>query len=153
MYFVEKQGADLLNEAIALRVMTESGVDSDLLRGLFEASKHRQILIAKTENGEPLATLAFARISKFTLKLLAGNTGHKLRPYEYGEGKILYVQDAFFRKHTVRKSLALLAPQLKRYRLIAFVRKERLRVFYNGSRSVRPIKLSSFVPSMDVNTR
>lgn len=149
MYFVEKQGADLLNEAIALRVMNESGVDSDLLRGLFEASKHRQILMAKTENGELLATLAFARISKFTLKLFADNPSHILRPYEFGEGKILFVQDGFFRKHTLRKSLALLAPQLKRYRLIAFVRKERLRVFYNGSHSVRPVKLSSVVLHTD----
>jgi hypothetical protein len=149
MYFVEKQGADLLNEAIALRVVNGSGVDSDHLLGLFEASKHRQILIAKTENGEPLATLAFARISKFTLRLLAGSPRHKLRPYEYGEGKILFVQDAFIRKHTVRKSLALLAPQLKRYRLIAFVRKERLRVFYNGNRSVRQIRLSSLVSPMN----
>ena len=141
MYFVEKQGAELLNEAIALRVMNDAGFDSDRLRCLFESSKLRQILFARTGNGEILATLAFARISKFTLRLIADCPKHILRPYEYGEGKILYVQDGFFGKHTVRKSLALLRPQLKRYRLIAFVRKNRLRVFYNGSRSVRPVKL------------
>jgi hypothetical protein len=141
MYFVEKHGAELLNEAISLRVMNEAGFDSDRLRCLFEASKLRQILFARTGNGEILATLAFARISKFTLRLIADCPKHILRPYEYGEGKILYVQDGFFGKHTLRKSLALFRPQLKRYRLIAFVRKNRLRVFYNGSRSVRPVKL------------
>jgi len=143
MYFVEKQGADLLNEAIQLRVINESGLDSDRLRGLFEASKLRQILFARTGNGEIMATVAFARISKFTLRLIADSPKHILRPYEYGEGKILFVQDGFFGKHTVKKSLAVLAPQLKRYRLIAFVRKERLRVFYNRGGSLRPVRLSA----------
>ncbi len=141
MYFVEHQGADLLNEAIALRVMNESGVDADHLRSLLEASKRKQIIIAKTEKDEPLASLTFAKISKFTLKLLAANAEHKLRPYEYNEGKILYVLDGFFRKNHFKKSMALLLPQLKKYRLIAYVKKGRLRIFYNHNGSIKACKL------------
>jgi|SRR5690606_776362 len=146
MYFAENQGADLLNEATALRVMSESGADANQLRYLLEASKHRQILFVKKENGEPLASLAFARISRFTLQVLANNPEHQLLPYEYREGKILYVLDAFFRKHTLRQSLALLGPQLKRHRLIAFVRKGRLRAFYNRGGALRPLKLKACEP-------
>jgi hypothetical protein len=147
MYFVEHQGADLLNEAVVLRVMDQSAVGADTLQSLLEASKHRQIVIARTENGEPLASLAFARISKYTLRLLAANAEHKLRPYEYREGKILFVLDGFFRKNSFRKALAVLAPQLGRDRLIAFVRNGRLRVFYNHKGSMRPVHARSIIPA------
>ncbi|WP_158972644.1 hypothetical protein [Paraglaciecola sp. L3A3] len=142
MYFVEHQGADLLNEAIALRATNESGVDAYQLHCLWEASKHRQIIMVKTENCEPLASISFAKISKYTLKQLASNAEYKLRPYEYSEGKILYVLDGFFRKNNFRKSLALLIPQLKKYRLIAYVKKGRLRVFYNSVDFIKIVKLN-----------
>ncbi len=119
MYFVEHYGADLLNEALALRVLNGAGVDADHLQKLLEASVHRQIIIAKSEKDEPLASIAFAKISKYTLRLLAENHTHVLNPYEYREGKILYVVDGFFQKNNFQKSLALLLQQLKKYRLIA----------------------------------
>lgn len=141
MYFVENQGANLLNEAIALRVMNDSGADANQLHCLLEASKRRQIIMAKTENGEPLASLAFAKISKYTLGVLVANAEYKLRAYEYSEGKILFVLDGFFRKNHFKKSLTLLAPQLKRCRLIAYLRNGKLRVFYNKNGSMKTIKL------------
>jgi len=141
MYFVEQQGADLLNEAIALRVITESGVSTNQLQYLLEASKHRQIIIAKAENGEPLASFTFAKISKHTLRLLAINAEYKLRPYEYSEGKILYVLDGFFRNNNFRKSMTLLAPSLRQCRLIAYKKKDKLRVFYNNNGSFKLVKL------------
>lgn len=144
MYFVEHQGADLLNEAIALRVMNESGVDANHLLSMLEASKHRQIIIAKTEKDEPLASLTFAIISKYTLRLLAANPEHNLHPYEYREGKILYVLDGFFRKNNFKKAMTLLLPQLKKYRLIAYVKNGRLRAFYNNNGSIKVVKLTPF---------
>lgn len=143
MYFAEHRGADLLSEAIALRVIAESGIDAEHLQCLLEASRHRQVMIVKTEKNEPLASLTFARISKFTLNLLAKNPKHKLCSYEYCEGTIIYVLDAFFRRHAFRRSLALLVPQLKRSRIIAYVRKGRLRVLYNNRGSFKLIKLSA----------
>ncbi|QEI10997.1 hypothetical protein [Cellvibrio japonicus] len=141
MYFVEHQGADLLNEAIVLRVTNESGADADQLHCLLEASKHRQIIIAKTENGEPLVSIAFAKISKYTLRLLAANPEYKLRPHEYREGKILYILDGFFRKNFFKKSLASLVPQLKKYRLIAYVKKGKLKFFCNNNGSIKLVRL------------
>lgn len=140
MYFVEHQGADLLNEAIALRVMNESGVDADKLSRLLEASKLRQVIMAKAENGEPFASLAYAKISKYTLKLIASNPDHRLRPYEYKEGKVLFILDGFFRKGCFKKSIALLESHLKKYRLIAYVNRGRLRVLYNNSGSMVRVK-------------
>ncbi|MBE8716323.1 hypothetical protein [Cellvibrio polysaccharolyticus] len=131
MYFVESQGADLLNEAIVLRVISGAGIDSQCLGSLLEASKHRQIMMIKTQKDEPLASLAFAKISKYTLRLFAANPVHKLQAYEYNEGKILYILDGFFRKGSFKNSLRLLLPQLKRYRLIAYVKNGKLKVFYN----------------------
>lgn len=141
MYFVERQGADLLNDAIALRVMHGAGVDANHLRCLLEASKHRQIIIAKTEKDEPLASLAFAGISKYTLKLLAANPEQNLQPYEYREGKVLYVLDGFFRKNHFKKAMVSLLPQLKKYRLIAYTKKGRLRVFYNNRGTFKIINM------------
>lgn len=153
MYFVESQGADLLNEAIALRVMNESGADVSHLHYLLEASKHQQIIMAKTENGEPLASLAFAKISKYTLGLIAANPEHKLRPYEYCEGKILYVIDGFFKKNHFKKAIALLEHQLKQCRLIAYTKNNRLRVFYNNNGSVKAFKLpASWLISENIST-
>jgi len=143
MYFVEHRGADLLNEVVALRVMNESGIDAAQLQHLLEASKHRQIIMAKAENGEPLASLAFAKISKYTLKLLDGNPDHKLRPYEYSEGKILYILDGFFRRNEFRKSLKLLLPQLKKYRLIAYVKRGKLRIIYNNKGTIMTCHLAA----------
>lgn len=141
MYFVEHQGADLLNEAIALRVMNESGADANQLQCLLEASKRRQILMAKTEKGEPLASITFAKISKYTLRLLATNPEYKLRPYEYSEGKILYILDGFFRKNNFKKSMDVLLPQLKQCRLIAYVRRGKLKFFYNDMGTIKAAKL------------
>lgn len=141
MYFVEHQGADLLNEVIALRVMGSSGIDATHLQCVLEASKRRQIVMGKTEKDEPLASLAFAKISKFTLNLLVENPEHKLRSHEYGEGRIIFVLDGFFRKNCFRVAIKLLLPQLKKYRLIAYVKRGRLRVFYNDSGSIRPVRL------------
>jgi hypothetical protein len=141
MYFVENQGADLLNEVIALRVMAESGIDAPHLHCMLEASKCRQIIMVKTEKDEPLASLAFAKISKFTLNLLVKNPEHKLLSYEYSEGKILYVLDGFFRKNCFKVSINLLLPKLKRYRLIAYVNRGRLRVFYNNNGSISLLRL------------
>lgn len=143
MYFIEQQGADLLNEAIVLRVMDESGASTEVLQSLLEASKHRQVVIARAGNGEPLASLAFARISRYTLRMLAENAGHRLRAYEYREGRILYVLDGYFRKNCLRKALPLLAEQLGRHRLIAFVRNGRLRLYYNQRGRMRPVRLSA----------
>lgn len=141
MYFVEHQGADLLNEAIALRVMNESGIDANHLRSMLEASKYRQIIIAKTEKDEPLASLTFAKISKYTLKLLAINPEHNLQPYEYSEGKILYVLDGFFRKNNFKRSISLLLPQLNKYRVIAYRKNGKLRLIYNNNGSIKIIKV------------
>lgn len=143
MYFVERQGEDLLNEAIALRVMNQSGANPNHLQFLLEASKHRQIVMAKAENGEPMASLTFAKISKYTLRLLASNTEHKLQPYEYHEGKILYVLDGFFKKNSFKKSVALLKSQLKKFRIIAYVKNDSLRIVYNNNGLVKFIKLSN----------
>lgn len=143
MYFVEHQGADLLNEAIALRAMNDSGADANQLLNLLEASKRRQIIMVKTEKDEPLTSIAFAKISKFTLKLLIENPDHKLQPYEYNEGKILYILDGFFRKNNFKQSISLLIPQLKKYRLIAYVKNGKLKVLYNNNGSIRLLK--SFV--------
>lgn len=143
MYFVEHQGADLLNEAIALRVMNGSGADANQLQYLREASKHRQIIMAKTEKDEPLASIAFAKISKFTLKLLATNPEHKLQPYEYNEGKILCVLDGFFRKNSFKHSISLLMPQLKKYRLIIYIKNGKLKAFYNNNGAIKVLKLPS----------
>jgi hypothetical protein len=141
MYFVEHQGADLLNEAVAFRVMNESGADTNELQYLLEASKRRQIIIAKTEKGEPLASLTFAKISKYTLRLLAANPEYKLRSYEYREGKILYVLDGFFRKNSFKKSMDVLIPQLRQCRLIAYVRRGKLKLFYNNNGAFKLAKL------------
>lgn len=140
MYFPEHRGADLLNESITLRVMDECGVDAKHLCCLHEASKHRQIFMARTENGEPLASLAFAKISRHTLKILADNTDHQLRSYEYREGKILYIIDGFFRKNSFRRAMEILAPELQKYRLIAYVKKGQLRILYNREKSIRLLK-------------
>jgi len=140
MYFVEHQGANLLNEAIALRVMNDSGADANQLLNLLEASKRRQIIMVKTEKDEPLASFAFAKISKFTLKLLTENPDHKLQSYEYNEGKILYILDGFFRKNNFKKSINLLIPQLKKYRLITYVKNGKLKVLYNNNGSIRLLK-------------
>ena len=142
MFFVEGQGADLLNEALTLRAIGGAGVSADALPCLLEASKHRQIVMAKAENGELLASLACAKISKYTLRVLAANPEHKLKPFEYCEGKILFVLDGFFRKNSCRKALAVLAPQFARSRLIAFVRNGRLRVFYNRNGKASPVRLA-----------
>lgn len=153
MYFVEHQGTDLLNEVIVLRAMDESGIDANHLQSLLETSKRRQIIIAKTEKDEPLASLAFAKISKYTLKLLITNPGHRLRPYEHNEGKILYVLDGFFRKKHFKNALALLLPQLKKYRLIAYVKNDRLRLFYNNKGSIKAVKLTpSLLKSTNVSS-
>jgi hypothetical protein len=143
MFFVEGQGADLLNEALTLRAIDGAGVSADALPCLLEASKHRQIVMAKAENGELLASLACAKISKYALRVLAANPAHKLRPYEYCEGKILFVVDGFFRKNACRKALAVLAPQFARSRLIAFVRNGKLRVFYNHNGKARRVTLAA----------
>tara|TARA_R100000656_G_C3955351_1_gene129072 strand:+ start:1414 stop:1887 length:474 start_codon:yes stop_codon:yes gene_type:complete len=140
MYFVEHQGADLLNEAIALRVMNGSGADANQLLNLHEASIRRQIIMVKTEKDEPLASLSFAKISKFTLKLLTENPDHKLQPYEYSEGKILYILDGFFRKNNFRISISLLMPQLRKYRLIVYVKNGKLKVLYNNNGAIRLLK-------------
>jgi len=142
MYFVEQQGADLLNEAITLRVISESGIEADQLQFLLEASKHRQIVMAKTEKEELLASLAFAKISKYTLMQLAADSEYKLRPYEYREGKILYVLDGFFRKNSFKKSIALLLPQLKQYRIIAYIKNRRLKVFYKKNCSFQVVNIT-----------
>ncbi len=153
MYFVEHQGADLLNEAIAVRVMNGSGVDAGSLLNLLEASKRRQIIIVKTEKDEPLASIAFAKISKFTLKLLAENPEHKLQPYEYNEGRILYVIDGFFRKNKFKQSMNLLIPRLNKYRLIAYVKNGKLKIFYNKNSSIRLLRSSELqhksIPTLD----
>lgn len=141
MYFVEHQGADLLNEAIALRVMNDAGADANQLQALLEASKRRQIIMVKTEKDEPIASIAFAKISKFTFKLLIAKPEHKLQSYEYSEGKILYILDGFFRKKHFKKALLLLLPQVKRYRLIAYVKNGRLRFFYNNNGFFTRLKL------------
>ena len=143
MYFVEHQGADLLNEAIALRVSNESGVDANHLQSMLEASKHRQIIMAKTEKDEPLASLSFAKISKYTLRLLTADATYKLRPYEYNEGKILFVVDGFFRKNNFRISINLLMPQLRKYRLIVYVKNGKLKVLYNNNGAIRILKSSA----------
>jgi len=148
MYIVEQRGADLLNQALALRVMNESGVDASHLERLFEASKHRQIILANTENGEPLASLGFAKISKYTLRLIAANPSHKLRPYEYHEGKILYVVDGFFKKNGFRKSLSVLSKELKKYRVIAYVRRDRLKIFYYNNGVLRGIMPQSLLETI-----
>lgn len=140
MYFVEHQGADLLNEVIALRVMNGSGVDANSLLNLLEASKRRQIFMVKTEKDEPLASIAFAKIAKFTLKLLAENPEHKLQPYEYNEGKILYIIDGFFKKNCFKQSVNLLIPKLNKYRLIVYVRNGKLKTLYNKNSSIKLLK-------------
>jgi len=141
MYFVEHQGANLLNEAINLRVIDKSGADASQLLHLREASKHQQLIIVKTEKDEPLASIAFAKISKFTLRYISKNSEHKLLSYEYNEGKILFVLDGFFRSHYFKESFKLLLPKIKKYRLIAYVKRGKLRVFYNDSGAIRPVKL------------
>lgn len=141
MYFVEHQGADLLNEAVALRVMNGSGAEANQLLSLFEASKHRQIIVVKTEKDEPLASIVFAKISKFTLKLLAENPEHKLQPYEYNEGKILYIIDGFFRRNSLRQAMGLLIPKLNKYRLIVYVKNGKLKVIYNNNGVIRLQKI------------
>ena len=153
MYFVEYQGADLLNEAVALRVMNESGADVNQLQYLLEASKRRQIIMAKTEKGEPLASLTFAKISKYTLRLLADNPEYKLRSYEYCEGKILYVLDGFFRKNCFKNSMDVLLPQLRQCRLIVYVRKGRLRLFYNNKGVLKVARLPRSWPGYSGNSR
>lgn len=131
MYTVEQQGAELLNEAISLRVENGCGADSRTLLHLLEASKHRQIIIVKSEKGELLASIAYAKISKYTLKLILNEPEKSLYPYEYQEGKILFVLDYFFKKGHFRQSLALATPPLNRYRIISYVKKGRMRALYN----------------------
>lgn len=141
MYFVESQGADLLNEAISLRVANEAGADANILRQLLEASRHRQIVMIKTENNEPLASVSFAKVSKYTLHVLAANPKHRLTPYEYNEGKIIYVLDGFFKKSCFKKSLTILAEEFKKCRIIAYEKRGRLKVFYNSNGSFKAVNL------------
>lgn len=141
MYFYEGQGADILNEAISLRVANVAGADSDALRQLLEASKHRQIAMIKAENGEPLASISFARISKYTLRILAKNPKHRLMPYEYNEGKIIYILDGFFKKHCFKDSRSKLADMFKSCRIVAYQKRGRLKVFYNNNGTFRTLNL------------
>lgn len=141
MYFVEGQGADLLNEAMSLRVANGAGAEAKALRQILEASKHRQIVMIKTDNNEPLASVSFAKVSRYTLRVLAGNPKHELLPYEYKEGKILYVLDGFFREKTFKALLPWLLVEFKRYRIIAYQRRGRLKAIYNDRGSLRPIGL------------
>lgn len=149
MYFVEHQGADLLNEAIALRVMNGSGANVSQLLNLLETSKRRQIIMVKTEKDEPLASIAFAKISKFTLNLLIENPEHKLQPYEYNEGKILHIIDGFFKKHSFKQVVNLLTPTLRKYRLITYVKNGKLRVLYHRKGAFKLMKDTASQP--DVN--
>lgn len=142
MFFLEHQGADLLNDAIALRVRCGEPASAEVLGYLLEASKHRQIAFAKKRNGEPLAVIAFARISRYTLALLANNPGYKLKQYEFYEGKILYIVDGVFVKNSIRSSLLIFRDVFKNYRLVCFVRNGRLRVYYKNGSRIRSVSMA-----------
>lgn len=139
MYFLESSGADLLKEAIAVRILESAGASADELSKLVATSARHQIYMVKAESGEPLGYIAAAKISKYTLNLLLNDPAYQLRPYELEEGKILYIVDAFFRKNRFKKSFPVLMDLLKRYRLVCFSKNGQLKLYYNnkfGARSV-----------------
>ena len=129
MYLVEHDGADLLNEALELRVRLGIGVEPEQLRCLHIACRHRQAYVFKKTNGEPLASLAYALISKYTLNKLLKDTAYMLKPHEFKEGYILYLTDSIIAKGRLDEVMEDFNYRFRRYRLFAYVRDRRIRLY------------------------
>lgn len=129
MYFYDSKGADQLKAAIEIRASRDCGATPDELGNLLLACSKEQIQVIRTLKDEPLAYYSFAKISKYTLRLLVRGNKEKLLNYEMKEGKIFYLLDVVICKGKSRSALPHILNSLLQYRLIAFKKRGCIRLY------------------------
>lgn len=137
MYFQDPSGADILKFAIEIRASWGIGATKDELANLLMASAKNQIHIIKTPKGEPIAYFAFAKISKYSLAMLASGDKKNLISYEMNEGRILYILDVVILKGRSKSALTGIRKYARKFRLVAFEKRGSIKILYRTAISFR----------------
>lgn len=117
---------ELIRDVCIVRAQMGLGLGNSELADILKACAKKQVYIAKTEKGEPVAYLAYALISKYTLSILDKHRDHLLRLEELSEGHILLILDMAINPYHSQFALRLFKEALKRRRIICGVRNGQL---------------------------
>lgn len=132
MSFPDGQGDELLRSAMLLRASQGLSATNDQISYLLATSARRQIFTLKSEKGEVIGYLSYARISKYTLRMLLEDPGQRLKLDELSEGKLIYVLDAAFSKQQFRSAVSMLTQRLRKSRVVCFSKRGKLRLLRRG---------------------
>lgn len=108
------------------------GASNDQISYLLATSSRRQIYTFRSPKGEVIGYLSYARISKYTLRMLIEDPNQRLKLDELSEGRLLYVLDAAFARRQFRTAMTLMARRLRESRVVCFTKGGQLRLLRRG---------------------
>lgn len=132
-----------LREALFIRVNAGLVTTQLNLRQLLQASDNGSLDIFKSEKGEPIAYIAFARISKQTLFHLSNSENLILRDYELNEGSIMFVMDIVSLKEHASLAKFLIKKTLKKFRIVCGRKKNSFNIYLKYKNKHKRVSLET----------
>ena len=129
MYFHEAEGDELLRSALTIRASQGLGISNKELIALIWCAAKGQLYLARSEKNELIGYMAYARITKYTMDMVAKSRDHTLRRPELNEGHIFLIVDLVTARDHSRQALSILKSAVKNRRLICGYRGGEFRLF------------------------
>lgn len=137
---------DNFSEALLVRIARGLETSSNHLSKLIDAGVFGRIHILRNHSLQPIGYVAYATITKSTLKMLGRTHGVLYYSHEWNEGNIVHIVDIVLDRNYETTAIAKLREFLNGKRLISFIKRSRLMVYgrkykrYDGFWRYQPIK-------------